>query len=139
VDCRLRENDRGAKPTHRFHPFAMKSQALRAVSNLSTGSKLNVSLTVTICVFINIVGKSATDIFSTCVFNNIVGLIDFFILAFLAHLRHDVTLSCFRSTTYLFVQIARQIPNWLDFQKHRGKQLNICAWRSSNTVCTGLS
>ena len=68
----------------------------------------------------NIVGVAKTDIFSTCVFNNIVGVASFFNSLFSLRSRLRIQLKHSLSYTYIFWNFFGSAPNYLLFLIHRG-------------------
>ena len=67
-------------------------------------------------VFMNIVGVAKTDIFSTCVFNNIVGVASFFNSLFSLRSRLRIQLNSSLSYTYIFWNFFGSAPNYLLFR-----------------------
>ncbi len=68
----------------------------------------------------NIVGVAKTDIFSTCVFNNIVGVASFFNSLFSLRSRLRIHLNYSLSYTYIFWNFFGSASNYLLFLIHRG-------------------
>ncbi len=68
----------------------------------------------------NIVGVAKTDIFSTCVFNNIVGVVSFFNSLFSLRSPLRTQLKSSLSYTYICWNFSGSAPNYLLFLRYRG-------------------
>ena len=75
----------------------------------------------------NIVGVAKTDIFSTCVFNNIVGVAFIFVSLFSLRSRLRIQLNYSLSYTYILWNFLGSAPNYLLFLRHRGQPRSFAA------------
>ena len=95
----------------------------------------------------NIVGVAQTDIFSTCVFNNIVGVAFIFNSLFSLRSRLRSELNGFVSYPYIFQNFFASAPKYLHFLGYRGLPRAFCGscalgaepWGVASGACGGAS